>query len=62
MVTISISEQDASVLREWLQPKLLELRREESHTDSPRFRGTLYEVDAALLHLLEQLPAGTAEK
>jgi hypothetical protein len=55
MMNISISEQQAGVLRDWLEPKLLELRREESHTDSPRFRGKLYEVEAALSRLLEQL-------
>jgi hypothetical protein len=61
VVTISISEQDASVLRQWLDPKLVELRREESHTDSPRFRETLYRVEAALRSLLDQLPKAAGE-
>jgi hypothetical protein len=56
MVTISISEQEASVLREWLEPKLVELRKEESHTDSPRFREKLYVVEGALRRLVDQLP------
>ncbi|MBI2185868.1 MAG: hypothetical protein HYU37_01950 [Acidobacteria bacterium] len=56
MVTISLSEQDAGVLREWLEPKLVELRKEESHTDSPRFREKLYEVQGALERLIGQLP------
>lgn len=56
MVTISLSEQDAGVLREWLEPKLVELRKEESHTDSPRFREKLYVVEGSLRRLLDQLP------
>lgn len=60
MVTISITEQDAGVLREWLDPKLVDLRREISHTDSPRFRETLYQVEGSLQRLLNQLPRGVA--
>jgi len=59
MVTISLSEQEAGILREWLDPKLVELRKEESHTDSPRFREKLYEVEGALKRLVEQLPRTT---
>jgi hypothetical protein len=36
--------------------RLVELRREIFHTDSPRFREELYEVDGALQRLLAQLP------
>jgi len=56
MVTISLSEQDAGMLRQWLEPKLVDLRKEESHTDSPRFREKLYEVEGSLQRLLDQLP------
>ena len=56
MPEISMSEQDARVLRETLEARLIELRREISHTDSPRFRETLYEVDGALERLINQLP------
>ncbi|MBI3049329.1 MAG: hypothetical protein HYY76_13575 [Acidobacteria bacterium] len=56
MVTISLSEQEASLLWEWLEPKLVELRKEESHTDSPRFREKLYVVEGALKRLIDQLP------
>jgi hypothetical protein len=62
MVTISLSDQDAGVLHEWLEPKLVELRREESHTDSPRFREKLYEVEGALRRLLDQLPRRVSAK
>lgn len=62
MVQISISEDDAQILRETLEAKLIELRREESHTDSPRFRDTLYRLEAAVTRLLTQLPQGTAER
>jgi hypothetical protein len=56
VVQISLSEQDASMLRETLEAKLVDLRREISHTDSPRFREILYQLDAMLQRLLAQLP------
>lgn len=56
MVQISISEQDAGILRETLDAKLLELKREISHTDSPRFRDTLYQLEGAVERVLAQLP------
>ncbi|OFW05777.1 MAG: hypothetical protein A3I61_06935 [Acidobacteria bacterium RIFCSPLOWO2_02_FULL_68_18] len=62
MVTISLSEREASVLREWLEPKVVDLRKEESHTDSPRFRETLYEVEGALKRLVDQLPRAVPAK
>jgi hypothetical protein len=55
-ISISLSDADARVLRETFEAKLVELRREISHTDSPRFRNTLYEVEGALGRLIEQLP------
>jgi hypothetical protein len=56
MPQITISDQDASILRELLNAKLVDLRREESHTDSPRFRETLYRVEGTLQRVLDQLP------
>ena len=56
MPQISISDNDASILRELLDAKLVELRREISHTDSPRFRDALYEIDGVLQRVLTQLP------
>jgi len=56
-MTISITDADSEILREVLDAKLVDLRREISHTDSPRFRNTLYEVEGALQRLLAQLPA-----
>lgn len=58
MVAISITEPDAAVLRELLNAKLVDLRREISHTDSPRFRDKLYEVETVLTRVLDQLPRG----
>ncbi len=55
--TISITGADAAIIREVLDAKLIDLRREISHTDSPRFRDTLYEVEGALQRLLTQIPA-----
>ncbi|MGH9255964.1 MAG: hypothetical protein ACRD3C_15505 [Vicinamibacterales bacterium] len=60
MPQISMSDKDASMLRELLAARLVELRREISHTDSPRFRDTLYEVEAVLLRVLDQLPQEAA--
>jgi hypothetical protein len=54
MLHIDIPEQDASLLREVLTAPLKELRREESHTDSPRYRSTLYRVDGAIERLVGQ--------
>jgi len=56
-MTISITDADAAIIREVLDGKLIELRREISHTDSPCFRGTLYEVEGAIQRLLSHLPA-----
>lgn len=56
MVQLSISESDAGWLRETLDAKLVELRREISHTDSPRFRETLYQLHGVLERVLAQLP------
>lgn len=43
MLSISIAEDDGRTLKEFLEAKLIDLRREISHTDSPRFRETLYQ-------------------
>jgi hypothetical protein len=56
MPDIHLSDDDAEILREVVEARLLELRREISHTDSKRFRNTLYRVDETLGHLLAQLP------
>jgi hypothetical protein len=60
VLQISISEQDARALRETLEVKLHDLRMEISHTDSPRFRDQLYQLEGALKRLLEQLPQSAA--
>ena len=56
MPQLTISDQDASILRELLNAKLVDMRRETPHTDSRSFRETLYEVEATLQRLLDQLP------
>ena len=56
MLQISMTEDDARILRETLDDKLKDLHREISHTDSPRFRDTLYALEGALQRLLSQLP------
>lgn len=62
MVTITLTEPEAAALRETIGAKLIELRREESHTDSPRFRETLYELEAALQKVQDQLGRVSAER
>jgi hypothetical protein len=56
MLRVSLTDEDAGLLRELLDAKLVDLRREISHTDSPRFRETLYRVDAMITGVLAQLP------
>ena len=60
MLSISIAEDDGRTLKEFLEAKLIDLRREISHTDSPRFRATLEELEAVLQRVLAQLPETTA--
>ena len=57
MVSISLPESDATVLRDFLAAKLAELRREELHTDSRRFRDMLYQLEAVLQGVIAQLPS-----
>ena len=56
MPQITVSDQDARILRELLNAKLVDMRRETPHTDSRSFRETLYEVEATLQRVLDQLP------
>jgi len=56
MPQFSLSDRDAGILHELLAARLVELRREISHTDSPRFRDTLYEVEGMLQRVIAQLP------
>lgn len=60
MVRIELTEEDAGIVRELLDAKLVDLRREISHTDSPRFRDKLYDVEGAITRLLERLPPKAA--
>jgi hypothetical protein len=55
--TLSITDADAKILKEVLSAKLVELGREISHTDSPRFRDTLYQVEGVLQRVIGQLPS-----
>lgn len=57
MLSISIAEDDGRTLKEFLESRLIELRREISHTDSPRFRETLYQLEGVLLRTIAQLPS-----
>ena len=56
MLQVSMIDEDAGMLRELLAAKLVELRRESSHTDSRRFRETLHQLEGMLTRLLAQLP------
>ena len=56
MLQLAITDEDGGMLRELLGAKLVELRREISHTDSPRFRETLYRLEGMITRVLAQLP------
>ena len=60
MLTISIAEDDGRTLKEFLESRLVDLRREISHTDSPRFRETLYQLEGVLKRTIAQLPGPSA--
>ena len=62
MPQISLSDGDAGILREFLEAKLVELRREIARTDSHRFRDTLYQVEGMLQRVLAQLPKDVVVK
>jgi hypothetical protein len=59
-MNISISDEDALILHEILQAKLIDLKREISHTDSARFRDTLRKVEAMLERVIPQLPQSSS--
>jgi hypothetical protein len=56
MVSISIPDDDGRTLKEFLEAKLIDLRREISHTDSARFRETLHQLEGVLERTIAQLP------
>ena len=56
MLSISFPEEDGRTLKEFLESRLIDLRREISHTDSPRFRETLYQLEGVLQRTIAQLP------
>ena len=60
MLSISIPEDDGRTLKVFLESRLVDLRREISHTDSPRFRETLYQLEGVLKRTLAQLPGPSA--
>ena len=60
MLSISIPEDDGRTLKEFLESRLVDLRREISHTDSPRFRETLYQLEGVLQRTIAQLPSSSA--
>jgi hypothetical protein len=53
---ITVSVEDASMLREILDAKLIDLHREISHTDSRDFRQVLKQRVDMLERVLAQLP------
>lgn len=56
MAQITISLEDASMLREILDAKLTDLHREISHTDSRDFRQVLKQRVVMLERVIAQLP------
>ena len=60
MINLSLSAEDAVLLRDTLDAKLRDLRREISHTDSPRYRETLERLEELLQRVIDQLGTSTA--
>jgi len=60
MLHLSLSFEDALVLREVLEASLVELRRELWHTDSREFRDLLRLRVDTLERMLEELSAAAA--
>ncbi len=54
-MTITISDEDAAALRDFLRDRSRELERESARTDVKAFRHTLVERAAAVQRLLAQL-------
>jgi hypothetical protein len=57
---LSISFEDAAILREVLEAALVDLRRELWHTDSREYRDLLRDRVQTLERLLDELKAETA--
>ena len=57
MLSISIPEDDGRTLKEFLEGRLVDLRREISHTDSPRFRESLHQLEGVIERTIAQLPS-----
>jgi hypothetical protein len=55
MPHLSISHEDATVLRELLEAARMDLWRELNHTDSREFRQALLDRDKAFERLLEEV-------
>lgn len=60
MLHLSISFEDAAILREILEASLVDLRRELWHTDSREFRDLLRDRVQTLERMLDELKAEAA--
>ena len=60
MLHLSISFEDAAILREILEAALVDLRRELWHTDSRDFRDLLRERVQTVERMLDELKAESA--
>lgn len=60
MLHLSISSEDAALLREVLEAALVDLRRELWHTDSREFRDLLRDRVQTLERMLEQIKEESA--
>ncbi len=58
MVHIELSTDDAALMRNLLDDKLQELRKEINRTDSLAAKDTLRKLEHALERLVAQLPSG----
>jgi len=54
-MTLELSVEDAALVREFVEGRLIELKKEINRTDSMAFREELRKVDRALERLVSQL-------
>ena len=59
MPNLSLSTEDAAVLREILEASLVDLRRELWHTDSREYRDLLRQRVETIERMIEELSAST---
>jgi len=58
-MTVELSAEEAVLVREFVQGRLVELKKEINRTENIAFRQELKKIESALERLLEQLQQGS---